>query len=343
MHDAARSVLSEPIVRVADPDLFTSNNLFGQPGLYPDASPMSPATGSPMGHRAALDLVGSLGPEARRTWEDPELARRVREPVVRAAVAALSVTVAAPLVRSFIGGNSPARALALGDPAEPGRVVGPTEAGDRGDRVVNQRYAAEHPLLIAASIAHDLAWSGPGANHAEETLLHLLVASVHTSFVARHPHLAHRGTELTRRQNSLALPLLCSHQPGSSILTPVAPDGGGTAPGGDPAMSTPDFWSIPFGPPGVATSMPDVVSGIVDAMCESTGVAGEPAMYDHQLGQRMSVPGLTGVLTLSQHLRACLTLGLVDPNDLAARAAIEPERLADLAGVSDVMACIADK
>jgi len=330
-------------VRVADPNLFTSNNLFGQPGLYPDASPMTPATGSPMGHRAALDLVSSLGPEALRTWEAPELMQRAPEPVIRAAVAALSTTMLAPLVRAFVDGESPARSLSIGVTAQPGRVVGPTAHGDPRDRVVSERYAADHPLLIAASIAHDLAWSGPGANHAEETLLHLLVAVTHTSFIADHPHLAHRGTELTRRQNSLALPLLCSHEPGTDVLTPVAANGAGTAPGGDPSMSTPDFWSIPFGPPGAEYSMPDVVSGIVDAMCESTGVAGEPAMYDHQLGQRMSVPGLTGVLTLSEHLRACLTLGLVDPNDLAARAAIEPGRLADLAGVSDVMAHIADR
>lgn len=336
-------MLSKPIVRVADPDLFTSNALFGQPGLYPDASPMSPATGAPMDARGALDLVGSLGPAALRAWEDPDLARRAPEPGVRAAVAALSVTVAAPLLRSFLSGGSPVRSLSLGDPAEPGRVVGPTDAGDPSDRVVNQRYAAEHPLLVAASIAHDLAWSGPGANHSEETLLHLVVALVHTSFVSEYPNIALEGTELSRRQNSLALPLLCSHQPGSHVLTPVAADGAGTAPGGDPAMSTPDFWSIPFGARGPATPMPTAVAEIVDVVCESNRVAGEPPMYDEQLGQRMSGPGLGGALSLGDHLRACLTLGLVNPQDLAAGAGIDLEQLGQAAGVSDVIACVAGR
>lgn len=333
-------MLSAPIVDVADPNLFTSNSVFGQPGLYPNASHMTPATGTPMGAAAARQVVAGMGPVALAAWDDPELVRRAPEPVVRAAVAALSSTVAAPLVRSFLDGHTAVRLLSLGDPAEPGRVVGPRDAGDPSVRVVNSRYAAEHPLLIAASIAHDLAWSGPGANHSEETVLHLLVAVVHTCFIADYPHLALHDTELTRRQNSLALPLLCSHQPGSDVLAPVAPDGGGTAPGGDPAMSTPDFWSIPFGPPGPATSMPAVVSHIVDAVCASTGVGGEPPTYDDQLGQRMSRRGLTGVLNLGDHLRACITLGLVDPRYLAACAGIEVGRLGVAAGLADVLACI---
>jgi hypothetical protein len=95
---------------------------------------------------------------------------------------------------------------------------------------------------------HDLLWSGPGAGHAEETVLHALGAYVHTQLLARAPALATARTELARRQNSVTITLLNSREAGVSTITLVAPRGPGTVPGGAPAMQTPDFWSVPFGP-----------------------------------------------------------------------------------------------
>jgi len=89
--------------------------------------------------------------------------------------------------------------------------------------------------------------------------------------------------------------------------------------------------------------MPAVVAEIIDGVCDSRGIGGDPPTYDDELGNRMSGPGLGGVLALDDHLRACLALGLVDPKDFAAAAGIEPTQLSALTGVSDVMACIADK
>ena len=95
---------------------------------------------------------------------------------------------------------------------------------------------------------HDLLWSGPGAGHAEETLLHALGAYVHAQLLARDADLADLGTELARRQNSLTITLLNSRRPGAAAITLVAPDGPGTIPGGAPQMQTPDFWCVPFAP-----------------------------------------------------------------------------------------------
>ena len=194
-----------------------------------------------------------------------------------------------------------------------------------------------HPLSVAPSLAHDLAWSGTDANHAEETTLHLVVALVHTQLIARRPELAHTGTELARRQNSLALPLLCSHAPDSSLLTPVAPSGAGTAPGGDPKMSTPDFWSIPFGPPGPGGPIPESVIEALTRACASTNAVTSGEQYSEDLGTRLSSRGLAGALARSQHLRAAVALGLVTAQDLADASGLAVAQVPSIFGIGDAL------
>ena len=145
-------------------------------------------------------------------------------------------TAGEPVFEAWCAGRTTVHRLAYGTPTAPGRVVGPDAAGAR---VVNERYRAEDPRLLLPSIVHDLLWSGPGAGHAEETLLHALGAYVHAQLLARDPALADLGTELARRQNSLTITLLNSRVPGSATITLVAPDGPGTIPGGAPQMQTP--------------------------------------------------------------------------------------------------------
>lgn len=332
------------------PALFTSNALFGQPGLYPEAAPMAPAVGAPpdeVAARAALDVAG---PDAVAQWDAPGLTAATAAPLARAGAAALAGTVAAPLLAAFLAGATPVRLLGVGATASPGRVVGPPAGpGDpggsaeaislTGERVVNDRYAAEHPLSVAPSVAHDLGWSGPGASHAEETTLHLIVALVHAQLVARQPRLAHLGTELVRRQNSLVLPLLCSRQPGSHGLSVIAPDGAGTAPGGAPSMQTPDFWSIPFAPHGPATPVPPAVAAVLAAACGDPGALGDAPAFDEDLGHRLSAAGLGGALPLGEHLRVAVTLGLVEAGDLAAASGLDPDQVGDAFGVAEALAC----
>jgi hypothetical protein len=186
------------------------------PDLYPDAPPLVPASG----HRHSdtsieevmLELVGSPGEPVFEAWN---------------------------------AGRTAVGHLRYGTPTAAGRVIGPDASGAR---VVNERYRAEDPRLLLPSIVHDVLWSGPGAGHAEETVLHGLGAYVHAALLARAPELATTGTELARRQSSITITLLNSRQPGTATITLVAPDGPGTVPGGAPAMQTPDFWSVPFAP-----------------------------------------------------------------------------------------------
>ena len=327
----ALRVLARPPRPPRRPALFTSGSLFGEPGIYPGGPAMAPATGPPpAGPDLALlvgevlDALGAPADEAHRCLEAPPDPGLSGDPSLRLALAVLARTAAAPAAAGFPG-RTTARSLRFGRPASPGRVVGPPDGGgDPGDRVVNERYRAEHPALLVPSLAHDLLWSPETAGHAAETLLHALSAIVHLQLVARVPGLAHLGTELSRRQNSLAITLCNSRRPGEACSTLVAPDGPGTIPGGDPGMQTPDFWSVPFAPvddaPAPALAV-DVLAPLVGSVGGGADVeAPAPAFseaYGRWLGARLGWDWLPPV----ERLRAVVALGLVDGDEIAREAA----------------------
>ena len=274
--DVTAAVAAAPR-RPLDIARFSSNTLFGQPGIYPDGPPMEPATGTEHSD-ASLETVMS------------ELVGTVGEPVVAA----------------FTEGRTPIRRLAYGVPALPGRIVGPTAADDR--HVVNQRYRAEDPRMLLPSIVHALLWSGPGAGHAEETLLHALGAYVHAQLLARDPALGTQTTELARRQSSITITLLNSRQPGSAVVTLVAPDGPGTIPGGAPAMQSADFWSVPFGPrTGDGSPIGPLVRSTL-AAAAGVDASAAPTRFDDALGA-----------WCSDHLVHVLTRGSTAPRSSCAR------------------------
>ncbi len=191
--DDLRARLAAPPRPPRDVDLFSSNTLFGEPGIYPQGTPMTPATGPPVTTDravAALVAVGLDGAAARLA--DPELVARVPDAGPRAGLLALSLTVAAPVLDAFLAGTSAVDTVGIGVTASPGRIVGPAADGGPGERLVNERYRAEEPTLLAGSLAHDLLWSGSAAGQYEEATLHALVAVVHLQLVARAPGLAPR-------------------------------------------------------------------------------------------------------------------------------------------------------
>jgi hypothetical protein len=319
-HSAALTeLLAAPPRPPADPTLFSSNPLFGEPGIYPRGTTMEPAAGPAVTVDTAVAALYALGiHDAAARLADDELVARAPDPGPRAGLLALSVTVAAPVLDAFVRGATPVDVIGLGATASPGRIVGPpadVPAGSPdtapGTRVVNERYRAEVPTLLAGSLAHDLLWSGPGAGQYEEVVLHALVALVHLQLVARTPALARTGTELARRQNSLAITLLNSRHPGRADLAIKAPDGPGTIPGGAPGMQTPDFWSIPFvGGTPVAAAAPALLRPVLE---RATGVAPpSPLRYDDALGDWWSAHGARGALDLAAQCRAAVALTLLD-------------------------------
>ena len=157
----ARALAATPRIP-SDFDLFSSNVLFGEPGIYPQGSPMVPATGDAPTAAEAASVLAELGiAGAADRVADASLVARVPDAGVRAGLVALTVTVGEPLVAAFVRGDTPVESLRYGEPASPGRIVGPPAgaAGASPQRVVNVRYRAEHPALLAGSLAHDLLWN----------------------------------------------------------------------------------------------------------------------------------------------------------------------------------------
>jgi hypothetical protein len=314
LSDRAREVLAAPPRPPRDIGLFSSNPLFGEPGIYPDGPPMAPANGPEIdidAARRALVDVDSAGAVDR--LDDPPLVDRAPDVGVRAGLLALTATIAAPLVEAFIAGDTVVAHLAYGPPASPGRVVGPTADGASRVRVVNDRYRAEHPALLALSLTHDLLWRGPGASQCEEATLHALGAMAYVQLLARRRELAHTGTELARRQNSLAITLLNSRHPGSPDISLVAPDGPGTIPGGAPSMQTPDFWSIPFVSHGPRDGdAPALLGRMLERVLEPSVQPPDPLRYDDGLGALLSTHLGRDWLPFDAQWRAAAALGLVD-------------------------------
>jgi hypothetical protein len=304
------TILAEPPCPPADVDRFTSNTLFGEPGIYPQGAAMSPARMPPMTadavRAAALDVVATAPGPATRTIDDPVLTDAAPDLAIRAALVCLTGTIAAPLLDAFPHSTT-VRHLGWGQPASPGRVVGPTPDDDPAVRVVNERYRAEHPATLAPSLAHDLLWAPDTAVQSCDAFLHALLAMVHIQLVARRPDLADLGTELTRRQNSLAITLLNSRHPGDHRISLVAPDGVGTIPGGAPDLQSPDFWSIPFAPDGDADA-PAPLADVLRVIAPGSDPL-VPLRFSHALATW--VDEHAAWLTPTDQLAAARALGLV--------------------------------
>jgi len=307
-------VLARPPRPPLDPGRFSSNELAGQPGIYPDGPPMEPAPGPPPTDDEVGRELARIAPDALDLLADRVLSERVPDVAIRAALAVLRGTAGETALDAFHRGQLPVESLRYGRTTAAGRVVGiPYQAITAGERCVSTRYRSEHFALVAPSLVHDLLWSGPGAGHAEETTLHALLALVHVQLLARHPELGEQRTELARRQHSLALTFLSSRHPGDARVTVVARDGPGTIPGGAPALQSPDFWSVPFGPreeDGAAVPTPVVRTLVAIA---DPGAPALPARYTDTLGAWLSEHLGRRALPLRDQARAAVALGLLDP------------------------------
>jgi len=310
-------VLARPPRPPLDPGRFTSNQLAGQPGIYPQGPPMEPAPGPPPDDDAVERELARLAPHASDLLADRSLCERVPDVAIRAALAVLHGTAGEVAVDAFRRGRLPVESLRYGRTTVAGRVVGiPYQAITAGERCVSTRYRSEHFALVAPSLVHDLLWSGPGAGHAEETTLHALLALVHVQLLARHPELGEQRTELARRQHSLALTFLNSRHPGDARVSLVAPDGPGTVPGGAPALQSPDFWSVPFGPRAEdGAPVPAPVVRTLVALADPAAPT-PPDRYTDALGDWLSEHLGRHALPLRDQARAAVALGLLDPQAL---------------------------
>ena len=303
--EAARAALSAPPAPPREPGRFSADSAAG-PGIYPQGPPMRPAAGPAWDAARARAAVAGAIPDgddrvrALEAFADAALVRRAPEPAPRAALAVLVGTAGEPLVAAVAEGRAPA--VGCGPIGDASRVLGPDPA-DPGRRLVNDRYRGEHPALVAPSLVHALLAGPAPRGHDQEALLHGLLAAVHLEILARAPRLAGLGTELARRQNSLALSLLNSRPAGSPSIRLIAPGGPGTIPGGAPAMQTPDFWSIPFAPPEPARApAPEELRAVLGRLL-GRAPAG-PLAYGEELAQAVDRGLDQGWLRPSARVRA---------------------------------------
>jgi hypothetical protein len=352
---AAVEVLRAPPRPPRDPALFTSNVLFGEPGIYPAGPPMEPASGDPADEHLARAGLATLLPdhlgspeavsEALALYDGPTLHRLAPAVLPRAALVVLCATAAAPALAAVAAGRAgragtPFDGVTVAAMPDSGRVVGPAPDGPPGARALNDRYAAEHPAVVAPSLAHDLLWSGDGHDQYEEACLHAVLAMVHLQVIARSPWIAHLGTELTRRQNSLAVTLANSRHPGSAALAVRADDGPGTIPGGDPSMQTPDFWSIPFaGGPVTDRPAPPALTEVLAGVAAEPGAVPDPLRYDDALSGFLAKDLGRQWLSVAEQLRVGVALGLVDLADVAAAAGLAPDDAVRAFGLAAAQAC----
>jgi hypothetical protein len=208
-------------------------------------------------------------------------------------------------------------------------VVGPPAdaASDDATQVVNERYHAEHFALVTPSLAHALLHNPTGAGQFEEAFLHALLAMVHLQLLAAFPELGEQRTELARRQHSLAITLFNSRRPHDDRIRLVAPDGPGTIPGGDPALQSPDFWSIPFtsGAPRPSPA-PAALAGVLERIAAPAHPALPTLRFDDDLARWFDEHRGRAWLTVRDQLRAGTALGLLEPDDAVREWAGRPDR-----------------
>jgi hypothetical protein len=325
----ATLVLARPPHPPARPELFSSDSDVG-PGIYPDGPPMRPAVGPVWTDATAEDALAALTsalPDqdravAHERYRSPEAGAAFPDAGVRAAVAALTGTVAEPLLLTVAASVGP---ITLGRPADPTRIAG---TDDGGRQVVNERYAAEHPGLLAGAIAHELLVPGPAASNVEEVLGHGVLAIVHMQLIARYEGLAHLGTELARRQSSFAITLFNSRPPGSPWFRFRAPDGPGTIPGGAPGLQSADLASVPFTTRREPSEAGEGMRAVVRLLVGDLDVP-EPLAYDEAALSGIDEHLATTWLPATARVRVGAALGLlslddvIDATGLDATAALE--------------------
>jgi hypothetical protein len=301
-----------------DVSRFTSNPLFGQPGIYPDGPPMAPATDTPMSppriQPELRRLLSACRTSPGASLDDAALARAFPDGALRAAASLLQGTVAAPVLAAHVEAGTLPR-YGYGAPASPGRIIGLPDGSAEEDRirVVNERYRGEHFALVTPSLAHDLLYDPLGAGTHEEAFLHALLAMVHLQLLAAAPDLGDQRSELARRQHSLAITLLNSRRPGDDRIRLIAPDGPGTIPGGDPALQSADFWSIPFGGgPREETPAPVILRAVLDRLAAPEDASTAPAVFGDELARWVDDHHGRAWLPIRAQLRASLALGLIE-------------------------------
>jgi hypothetical protein len=285
--ETSEQTLSRRPFAPLDHSLLNGPNGIGRIVLYPDASPMSPATGSPLTEQqAGTQLDRYLAEEypasaparaaARAVFDNATAKSKVPDPGPRAALAALRGSIADAAVDFVLSGTPTVNSIGFVAPAQGCGSQSPGWAGcsfiaSLGQIQLNSRYQYENPFLFSHLLAHEVLHSDGSVADYEETTAYVLDTRLYIEQLARHPWLATLGTEFARRSNSNAIARLNSGT-GSQLGLYATNGNGQIFPGSTADKST--NWFADFAS-SVTTTTPG--GPVLGPYLSATHTAGAPA------------------------------------------------------------------
>ncbi|HEY7281277.1 MAG TPA: hypothetical protein VID47_06740 [Actinomycetota bacterium] len=286
----AEKVLAMPQHKPADIDLFPSMYFYSgvqltlrTEGTYPRGSAMSPA---PPGPKPTLSQVksqltsflkerfGSNQSEintALATFSSSKAKSLIPDYRLRAAFAALTGTSLQPAIDYYLNNTDffSLGPIAFGSLLSLTAISEADHSGGHAQILISARYENEPWQLFVALLGHELQHSQSQVTLADEAITNFELYIEYAEILAKHPKLAYRDTELTRRLNGDVQALLDARHPGSARNVIVAADGLGLFPGSDNMAK--DIWSdytgttgggISSAPPEAKTVLSSLLPGI---------------------------------------------------------------------------------
>jgi hypothetical protein len=203
----------------------TDINLFS-PVAYPDATPMTPATGTPPTEAEARQMLEAYLIEGEQNvqeglalFDNPDLIAKVPNPSLRAGLVGSLGTAGEPAIEFIMNAKTDAglpKVAIIGFSDTPfdssnldvALVIGTAE--NQMAIPFNPKYKNETPFLFTPTLAHEVLHNDTLNAGYEEITAKAIESSIYLEQLALHPLLAALGTELSRRNNTNALTRLNS-------------------------------------------------------------------------------------------------------------------------------------
>jgi hypothetical protein len=215
-------LLSRPLVPM--------NTALFDPFYFPDAPPFQSINGQDLGEAQASQALdaylaaefpgdGSAQARAKSVFADPVAQTKIPSPSLRAALAALTGTIAEPaidfILHAQVGGQPQVTDIRWADPSafpNTSAVAEVKTVGSSGQFYIqfNNAYRGEDPFLFVSRMAHEPLHQDAQVANIEEATNNSFEGLIYLHQLVHHPELAAEGTHLSRSSNSKALPRLNS-------------------------------------------------------------------------------------------------------------------------------------
>ncbi len=342
----AERILKLVPVKPGNINLYTSDYLANPvyPEAYLDGSVMEPAvgtTGSVHAMRRDLQefLETGLGPDAPEVaatlalFDDAGVSERVPDPRLRAAFVVLNITVAAPLIDSFITSDVYAWNLTWEDTGL-AFTESSTPGPDGKQRIaVSDRYRYEHFAAIAPNIAHAMLHHDETFSYAEDVIVVAIATVSYLQLVELHPEIAYQGTELTRFNNTFAMALLNSHRAGNPDIELIVSGGTSVLPGSTDDAA--DFWSLIAVSDTTSEIAPALPAILTNMLTLETAVSTQ-LRFDRETAELIGGHIRPEILGPQARVRLSVLLTMISTDEIAALLDLTRAETIDLFGLQPI-------